>query len=96
MAYSVSIVRSAEKVLDRLARSQPKDAEAIEDAIEDLGTDPRPPGCRPLTGLTGVWRVRVGAYRVCYTIDDGRLVVLVITISTRDEVYQVLKRKLGR
>lgn len=41
-------------------------------------------------------RVRVGNYRICYTVDDGRLIVLVIVISTRDDVYRVLKRYLGR
>lgn len=96
MPYSITILKSAEKALDKLARSQPKHAEAVEDAIEDLAADPRPPGCRSLTGMTGVWRIRVGNYRVCYTIDDGRLVVLVVTISTRDDVYEIVRRQLGR
>jgi mRNA interferase RelE/StbE len=43
-----------------------------------------------------VWRIRVGGYRVCYTIDDGELVILVVTISTRDDVYQMLRRYLGK
>lgn len=95
MPYSIEILRPVGKFLDKLARSQPKHAELLEDAIEDLATDPRPPGCEPLTGISGVWRIRVGNYRICYTIDDGRLHILVVTVSTRDGVYQLLRRYLG-
>lgn len=37
----------------------------------------------------------MGNYRICYQIDDGRLVILVITISTRDDVYKLLRRRIG-
>lgn len=53
MPYSITILRSAEKALDKLARSQPKHAEVVEDAIEDVAADPRTLGCKPLTGLAG-------------------------------------------
>ncbi|TDQ05833.1 type II toxin-antitoxin system RelE family toxin [Labedaea rhizosphaerae] len=96
MSYEIELTSSADKFLGKLNKSQPKDAEIIEDTIEDLGAEPRPPGCRQLTGYPGVWRVRVGNYRICYSVDDGRLIVLVITISTRDDVYEVLKRKMRR
>lgn len=96
MPYEISVLRPANKMLDKLSRQQPKDAESIEDAIEDLAEDPRPSGCRPLKGYAGVWRIRVGDYRVCYTVDDGQLLVLVVTISTRDDVYAVIRRYLGR
>lgn len=94
--YSISIVRSARKFLDRLARSKPRDAASIEDAIEALQDDPRPHGALPLKGYANVWRIRIGGYRACYTVDDGRLLVLVVTISTRDDVYAVVRRHLGR
>jgi mRNA interferase RelE/StbE len=96
VSYTIDILRSAEKFLDTLGRQQPADAEAIEDVIEALSDTPRPVGCRPLKGYADVWRVRVGNYRICYQIDDDRLLILVITISTRDNVYQVLRRHLGR
>ena len=96
MAYSVELAKSADRFLAKLTRSRPKHAEAIEDAIEDLAGEPRPSAGKPLKGYRNVWRVRVGDYRVCYTIDDGCLLVLVVTISTRDDVYEVLKRRLGR
>lgn len=95
MAYAVELLRAADKFLDKLARQQPKDAEAIEDAIEALSTDPRPRGCTPLSGYPGILRYRVGNYRICYQVDDGQLVILVVTISTRDDVYELLRRHLG-
>lgn len=49
------------------------------------------PSSAPLKGYFGVWRVRVGNYRICYQIDDGLLLILVITISTRDNVNAVLR-----
>lgn len=96
MSFSIEILRAADKFLDKLSRRQASDAEAIEAAIEGLGDNPRPPGSKPLKGYSGVWRIRVGNYRVCYQIDEGRLLILVITISTRDDVYEVLRRHLGR
>ncbi|GAA4857086.1 type II toxin-antitoxin system RelE/ParE family toxin [Saccharopolyspora cebuensis] len=96
MPYSVEILREAGKFLDKLAHKQPKTAAALENAIEELAADPRRRGSLPLTGCPGVLRYRVGNYRICYEIDDGRVVVLVITISTRADVYQVLRRTLGR
>ena len=83
MGYAVEMLRPAEKTLDKLARQQPADAERIEDAIEALAEEPRPAGCKPLTGYPHVYRVRVGNYRICYTINDRELVVLVVTVSTR-------------
>ncbi|HZK35479.1 MAG TPA: type II toxin-antitoxin system RelE/ParE family toxin [Aeromicrobium sp.] len=95
MSYSIEILRAADKFLDKLSQQQPSDAEAIEVAIDGLGDVPRPRGCKPLKGYSGIWRIRVGDYRVCYQVDDGELLVLVITISTRDDVYKVLWRYLG-
>lgn len=93
--YAIEILRVADKFLTKLASGQPAAAEAIEDAIERLGDDPRPHGSAPLRGFSGVRRVRVGNYRICYQVDDGRLIVLVVTISTRDDVYEILRRHLG-
>lgn len=96
MSYSIEILRAADKFLDKLSKQQPSDADAIEDAIDGLGETPRPPGCMPLKGYSGIWRIRVGNYRVCYQVDDSVLLVLVVTISTRDDVYDALRRYLGR
>ena len=56
--------------------------------IQALATDPRPPGCRKLTGLDDVFRVRVGRYRVLYSIEDRRLVIIVLKVGDRKDVYR--------
>ncbi|WP_232212834.1 type II toxin-antitoxin system RelE family toxin [Saccharomonospora saliphila] len=43
-----------------------------------------------------MWRIRVGNYRICYQVVHDRLVVYVVTISTRDNLYDVVRRRLGR
>lgn len=69
---------------------------AIENAIESLGEQPRPPGSTALKGYRDILRIRIGNYRVCYQVNDRQLLILVITISTRDNVYEILRRHLGR
>lgn len=96
MPYSIEILRAADKFLDKLAKRQPSDAAAIEDAIEHLGEQPRPHGSTSLRGYPHVWRIRIGNYRVCYQVHDRQLLVLVITIITRDNVYEILRRHLGQ
>lgn len=60
----------------------------IAGAIEFLRVDPRPPGATMLRGgERGRWRVRVGDHRIVYTIEDQRLIVLVLRIAHRREVY---------
>lgn len=56
-------------------------------AIDGLATNPRPVGCLKLVGEVDQWRVRVGDWRIVYRIEDGRLVVLVVTVAPRGGVY---------
>ncbi|WP_017574533.1 type II toxin-antitoxin system RelE family toxin [Nocardiopsis kunsanensis] len=58
--------------------------------VQELAADPRPPGSIPLKGPSEAWRARVGDYRIVYAIDDGRLVVLVLSVAHRGEVYRDL------
>ncbi len=92
--YHVDLTTTADKELSRIRRGQPKDAERIERAVIALGNDPHPSGCMPLKGFTAVWRIRVGNYRVCYTVENDVLTVLVLLVHTRDDVYQQLVRLL--
>ena len=55
--------------------------------IDGLATDPRPSGVEKLTGVEG-WRIRVGDYRVVYTIDDARRIVTVTRIGQRGSIYR--------
>lgn len=56
-------------------------------AITALATNPRPPGCVKMAGSVDLWRIRVGDWRVIYAVDDGVLVVLVVTVAPRGGVY---------
>jgi mRNA interferase RelE/StbE len=55
--------------------------------LENLASNPRPPGCKKLKGGENQWRIRVGDYRVVYTIDDTKLLVEVTRIRHRSEAY---------
>lgn len=67
--------------IDRLM--QPR----IQGAIALLAQDPRPPASRPLRGREG-YRLRAGDYRIIYTIDNGVLLIVVVAIGHRRDVYQ--------
>ena len=82
--YSVSITKRGERDLKRLDRSVKN---RIVTTILALGADPRPPGCLKVRSQEGVWRIRVGDWRVGYIIDDAELEVLVIRIGHRSEFY---------
>jgi mRNA interferase RelE/StbE len=69
-----------------LGRLDPPVAERIRKALVLLAADPRPPAARPLKGRDA-WRLRVGPWRVIYSIEDDRLVVLVVTLGHRRDVY---------
>jgi mRNA interferase RelE/StbE len=56
--------------------------------IESLSVEPRPNGVRKLTGTQDVYRVRVSDYRVVYRIEDNTLIVEVIKVAHRKEVYR--------
>jgi mRNA interferase RelE/StbE len=81
--YRIELRPAAARQLRKL---DPPTARRIQGAIALLADDPRPPASRPLTGRPA-WRVRVGDYRVIYTIEDDRLVVVVVTLGHRRDVY---------
>lgn len=84
MKYQVLIVRAAERELCAL----PKQTRArIEQRILVLESNPRPPGVIKLIGLAG-YRLRVGDYRVLYTIDDSEVSVTVYAVGHRREIYR--------
>ena len=85
MSYAVQLEKSVARFLLRLRDAKLK--ARLDEAIEFLGDDPRPPGCRKLAGTTDRYRVRVGDYRIIYRIDDGKVTVLVLVIGHRREVY---------
>ncbi|MGN6676823.1 MAG: type II toxin-antitoxin system RelE family toxin [Streptosporangiaceae bacterium] len=61
----------------------------VADVVDKLAADPRPAGVKALTGMPGVFRIRVAdSYRVLYTIDDTVLLVLVVDVGHRREIYR--------
>lgn len=84
MTYRVEIRKSAAKALARIAT---KDRGRIAEAIKALANDPRPAGCKAMQDREG-YRIRVGNYRVLYTVDDQVHVVDVISIGHRREIYR--------
>jgi mRNA interferase RelE/StbE len=83
--YSVEMKPSARKELERLPG---KLIERIFPKLEGLALEPRPAGCKKLKGGQREWRIRVGDYRVVYTVDDEKLLVSVMRIRHRSEVYE--------
>lgn len=84
MTYEVRILPGALRALRRLS---PQDKRRVQAVIELLASNPRPPAALKLTARPE-WRVRAGDHRVTYRIEDEVLLVLVITIGHRSNVYR--------
>jgi mRNA interferase RelE/StbE len=87
MAYTIQFKKSALKELYNLPKNI---SQQIAQAINDLAKNPRPNGCKKLKGQDNLYRVRSGTYRVVYQIHDKVLIVLVLAIGDRKEVYLAL------
>ena len=84
-SYSVEISATAERQIRKLGA---QDRIRVLRAIRDLATTPRPPGCRKLRGYQDVFRIRAGRFRVLYSVEDQRLVVIVLKVGDRRDVYR--------
>jgi mRNA interferase RelE/StbE len=87
-SYRIFIKPSAAKELEAIGTR--KDRRRIVTKIRSLAGDPRPPGCRKLSGYEK-YRIRVGSWRIIYSIEDGRLIVTVVRIAHRREAYRRLR-----
>lgn len=83
MSYEVFILRRAQKELADLPKT---DYERMRDAVMALAENPRPAGCKKLTGREG-WRIRSGDYRAIYEIDDAQKRITVLHVGNRRDVY---------
>ncbi len=83
MTYRIELRPAAVRALKHIDH---QDRDRIRGAIALLGEDPRPPGAKALRGRPGL-RVRVGDYRIIYTVNDDVLVVAVVTLGHRRDVY---------
>lgn len=82
--YEIELLPSAERQFEKLPRGA---REPVRDGIDGLAHDPRPPGCDQLAGPDRFFRLRTGQYRIIYQVHDKRLVVLVVRVADRREVY---------
>jgi mRNA interferase RelE/StbE len=85
LPYLIDFRPSALKAYNNLPRLERR---RIERAIDALANQPRPTGARKLVAELNLWRIRVGSYRVIYQIEDDRLLILVVKIGHRKDVYR--------
>lgn len=84
-SYRVELTRDALRALAKLDKPVRR---RIQGAIDKLADEPRPAGMIALRGVPGAFRVRVGDYRVIYALHDDRLLIVVIDIGHRRDVYR--------
>lgn len=83
--YRVQVARRAVKAIESLPR---KEQQRVRAAVDLLSETPRPPGCVALAGDESTYRVRVGDYRIVYEVHDAVLVVQVVRVGHRRDVYR--------
>jgi len=83
--YEVRVARSVQKALSKLPKN---DVQSIVRSIEGLAQNPYPDGCRKLRGEESVFRVRQGHYRIIYEVLNSILVVLVLKVGHRKDIYR--------
>ena len=85
--YELRIKKSAAKELEAVSRKA--DRQRLVQQIQSLADNPRPPGCKKLSG-SNKYRIRQGNYRIVYSIENDKLVVYVVKIGDRKDVYKTL------
>lgn len=85
--YKIQFTRAAERGLASLPKA---DLRRVDAAILGLADHPRPPGSKKLQGAGDLYRIRIGDYRVVYTVEAHRLVVLVVNVGNRRDIYRSL------
>ncbi len=85
MSYRITLSPAAVR---QLRKFDPQVKRRIQAAIELLAENPRPPAAKQLVGGAGEWRVRTGDYRIIYDVNDRELLVLVLAMGHRREIYR--------
>jgi mRNA interferase RelE/StbE len=85
VAYTIQFKPLALRQLQKLPRETQR---RLSTKIEALRDDPFPAGCKKMAAISDAWRIRAGDYRVIYQVHLGVLLVLVLTIGHRREVYR--------
>jgi mRNA interferase RelE/StbE len=88
--YTVLILPAAERDLESVADTI---RARMRTAILDLAENPRPPGVLKMEGHQNQYRIRVGNHRIVYEIRDRQLVVSVVAVADRAQIYKIAKRR---
>lgn len=88
LRYTRGALRDMRAIRDRAVR------ERLRVALEGLVEDPYLDGAKKLSGRATIWRIRVGDWRICYTVENERLIVLILTVARRGDVYERLHRRV--
>jgi mRNA interferase RelE/StbE len=86
--YAIEFTGAAARDLRKIGKGDRGTARRLVTAIEALGEEPRPDGVRKLAGEIDVYRIRVGDYRVLYGVGDAVLIVTIVRIGHRRDVYE--------
>jgi mRNA interferase RelE/StbE len=87
--YRVRLANRAERGLRRIRQGDLRGYERIKTALRSLAEEPRPASAAKLTGFDPpAWRLRIGEYRIVYEIHDVELVVIVVNVAPRGEIYR--------
>ena len=93
MAYRIELTPAAEKSLAKLAKNNRVLLRKIDQVLLSLADSPVPANCKQLVGEDPpLYRVRVGDYRILYQFEDEVVVILVVHVRHRKDVYRFLKR----
>ena len=84
-SHEVEISRAAERQLRKLPRA---DQERVARAMLALADDPLPRGARKLSGYDDVYRIREGQHRILYSVSENRLIIVVLKVGRRSDVYR--------
>jgi len=83
--YTVIIKKTAQKQILKLPKNY---FEKVRKAILSLEDTPRPNGCIKLTGSENIYRIRVGSFRIVYSIEDKMLTIFIFDVDDRKDVYR--------
>ena len=81
--YSIEVSATAERQIKKLSK---RDQHRVISVVKQLGVESRPRGCRKLQAYDDIYRVRTGVFRILYSVEDDRLLVLVLKVGHRKGV----------
>ena len=83
--YRIEVSATAERQIRKLNR---EDRVRILRSIQNLAGEPYPPGSRKLRGYEDVYRIRIETFRVLYSVEKGRLLIIVLKVGHRKDIYR--------